>query len=94
MELHDSEGKRKYLNPAERVAFREATERTPREVQTFCLVLYYTGCRISEALALTPDRIDFEEGTLTFETLKRRKQVFRSVPVPHSLLQALSVVTI
>ncbi len=90
MELIDREGERKYLSIAEREAFREAAEKAPREVRTFCLVLYYTGCRLSEALALTPDWVDFEEGTLTFETLKRRKRgLFRSVPVPQSLLDAL-----
>ena len=93
MELIDREGERKYLSIAEREAFRKAAEKTPRDVRTFCLVLYYTGCRLSDALALTPDRIDFEEGTLTFETLKRRKQgIFRSVPVPSSLLEALDLV--
>jgi integrase len=43
-------------------------------------------------LNLTVDRVDFEEGTLTFETLKRRKRgLFRSVPVPQSLLDALDL---
>jgi len=93
MELIDREGERKYLSIAEREAFRKAAEKAPRDVRTFCLVLYYTGCRLSEARALTPDRIDFEEGTLTFETLKRRKKgIFRSVPVPDALLQALDLV--
>ena len=93
MELIDREGERKYLSIAEREAFRKAAEKAPRDVRTFCLVLYYTGCRLSEALALNPDRVDFEEGTLTFETLKRRKQgIFRSVPVPSSLLDALDLV--
>ena len=93
MELIDREGERKYLSIAEREAFRKVAEKAPRDVRTFCLVLYYTGCRLSEALALSTDRVDFEEGTLTFETLKRRKQgIFRSVPVPQSLLDALDLV--
>lgn len=42
---------------------------------------------------MTFDRVDFEEGALTFETLKRRRQgIFRSVPVPQSLLDALDLV--
>ncbi len=28
------------------------------EVRTLCLVMAYTGCRISEALELTADKID------------------------------------
>ena len=46
-------------------------------------VLHFTGCRISEALALTCDRVDFTNGVITFESLKKRRGgVYRSVPVP------------
>ena len=56
-------------------------------------MIYYTGCRISEALALTPERIDWEEDTITFESLKKRNTgVFRSVPVPSSLVDILDLV--
>jgi hypothetical protein len=30
----------------------------------------YTGCRLSEALALTADRVHMETGVLVFESLK------------------------
>ena len=33
----------------------------------------YVGCRISEALALTPHHVDAEPFTLTIRTLKRRR---------------------
>ena len=93
MNLFDSNGSRKYLNLAERKAFLRAAEKQTRQVRTFCLVLYYTGCRISEALALTPQRIDFDQCSLTFESLKKRRQgVFRSVPVPASLIDTLNLV--
>ncbi len=93
MNLFDSTGQRKYLNATEREAFRRVAEIQPRMVRTFCLVLYYTGCRISEALALTPQRIDFEQRTLTFESLKKRQRgIFRSVPVPTSLIDTLDLV--
>ena len=93
MNLFDSSGQRKYLNGSERKAFLAATQTQTREVRTFCLVLYYTGCRISEALALTPQRIELEECTLTLESLKKRQRgVFRSVPVPDSLIDTLDLV--
>ncbi len=93
MNLFSEQGQRKYLNAVERKAFKQVAEKQPREVRTFCLVLYYTGCRISEALALTTERVDMEECTLTFESLKRRKRgVFRSVPVPSSLVDTLDLV--
>ena len=93
MKLFNEYGQRKYLNAVERKAFKNVAEKQPREVRTFCLVLYYTGCRISEALALTPERIDLEEDTITFESLKKRQHgVFRSVPVPSSLIDILDLV--
>ena len=51
MELFDTQGRRPYLTAKERGAFVEAANNAEREVRTFCLVLVYTGCRISEALA-------------------------------------------
>jgi len=93
MNLLDHQGHRKYLNASEREAFKSTALRSTREVRTFCHVLLYTGCRISEALALSVDRVDFEGGVLTLESLKKRKTgIFRSVPVPPTLLDSLDMV--
>lgn len=35
-------------------------------------VLFHLGCRVSEALGLSPDDIDFSQSTLTIRHLKRR----------------------
>jgi len=57
------------------------------------MTLAYTGCRISEALALTADRIDLSSKVTTLRTLKQRgKTRYRSVPVPDELLEALELV--
>lgn len=86
-------GKRKYLNEAERSGFLKAAEKKDREVRTLCGVLYYTGCRVSEALALTADRVDLSGGVVIVECLKKRKRgVYRAVPVPPALLDALNLV--
>ena len=91
--LFDASGKRKYLTKDERTAFLKAAERASREVRTFCGTLAYTGCRISEALELTADRIDLAEGVIVFESLKKRKKgIYRAVPVPPALLDALDLV--
>ena len=91
--LFDAKGRRKYLTQKEREAFLGAAEKASREVRTLCSVMVYTGCRISEALALTTDKIDLEEGVMVFESLKkRRKGVFRAVPVPPKLLDELELV--
>ena len=82
-ELFDQAGNRKYLTQDERKAFLKAADRAPREVRTFCHLLHFSGCRISEALALTGDRVDFTNGAVTFESLKKRRGgVYRSAPVP------------
>ena len=93
MSLYSSNGHRKYLTPAERLAFIQAAEGMPPKVRTFCGTLAYTGCRISEALALTADRVDMKDGVLVFESLKkRRKGIFRAVPVPPEFLETVSAI--
>ena len=93
-ELFTSEGKRKYLNAEELARFIAAAQQHERaEVRTFCLVLAYTGCRISEALALIVDSVDLSNGAITFKTLKQRDKIrYRAVPVPESTLDALDLV--
>jgi integrase len=87
--LFDQSGNRKYLNETERkVYFQAVDDELDLGQRTFCLTLFYTGCRISEALGLVQERVDFRGKTLIFETLKRRKRgVFRSVPIPDGLLK-------
>jgi integrase/recombinase XerD len=38
-------------------------------------VLFHLGCRISEALSITVEDIDFERGTITIIHLKRRMRI-------------------
>ena len=93
MQLYDTNGHRKYLTPAERQDFIHASEAALQQIRTFCGMLAHTGCRISEALALTADRVDFEDGVLIIESLKkRRKGVYRAIPVPPSFLVTLEAV--
>ena len=93
MQIYDRQGHRLYLTGSERAAFRTAAEAAPREVRTYYWTLLYTGCRPSEALALTADRVDFQAAVLTFESRKKRRQgVYRAVPVPATLLDALYLV--
>src|SRR3954465_10399362 len=93
MQLSDAAGPRLYVTEEERRAFIAAAAKAPREVRTFCGVLHATGCRISEALALTADRIDLSGRVIVFESLKKRRTgVFRAVPVPPELLDALDLV--
>jgi integrase len=93
MQLHTADGTRKYLIAGERDAFLREAERADRPVRTLCMTLAYAGCRLSEALALTADRVDLAAGMLVFESLKKRRTgIFRSVPVPPALLDTIDMV--
>ncbi len=93
MQLHTLDGARKYLTAGERDAFLREAERADRQVRTLCMTLAYAGCRLSEALALTADRVDLAAGVLVIESLKKRRTgIYRAVPVPPALLDALDLV--
>jgi integrase/recombinase XerD len=87
--LFDTTGERKYLCAKEVPRFLNAARQEDGETDAFCRLLVYTGCRVSEALALTPRRLDPETGRVVFRTLKRRHSIFRAVPVPLDLMLAL-----
>lgn len=90
----DDTGRRKYLSSDERARFLASADRLPPSSRALCHVLAYTGCRVSEALALTIHHLDPELGTLTFRTLKRRRRCFRTVPVPPPVLAMLTALPI
>lgn len=93
MSLYAADGSRKYLTAGERAGFLKAAETADRRARTLCMTLAYAGCRLSEALALTADRVDLAAGVLVFETLKKRRDgVYRAVPAPPALLEALDLV--
>ncbi len=92
-ELFNSAGKRLYLTDSERKKFLAAADEEDSQVRTFCYVLAHSGCRISEALQLHAERIDFAAQAITFESLKKRKRgVYRAVPMPPAVLDMLAMV--
>ena len=90
-QVHDDAGRRKYLTGAERARFLGAADHLAPPMQALCHVLAYAGCRISEALALTIHHVDAERMALTIRTLKRRRAVFRVVPVPQAVIYRLQL---
>ena len=83
MQLHTPDGSRKCLTASGRDGFLREAERGDRQVRTLCMTLAYAGCRLSEALALTADRVDLAAGVLVFESLKKRRTgIYRAVPEP------------
>ncbi|MBK1857785.1 tyrosine-type recombinase/integrase [Cerasicoccus arenae] len=84
IQLRDRQGRRKYLTPDERRIFFNHTKTLSTRNRLFCQTLYYTGCRLSEALALGEFSADVEGKVITFKTLKRHGHEHqRSVPVPN-----------
>jgi integrase/recombinase XerD len=93
MQLHMAHSARKYLTAGERAAFLREAARAERQVRILCMTLAYAGCRLSEALALTVDRVDLAAGVLVIESLKKRRTaIYRAVPRPPALLDALDFV--
>mgnify|MGYP001799725199 CR=1 FL=1 len=90
MRLFDKEGRRLYLNQEERSAFLDAAAECDPIQRAFVELMVYSGCRISEALAVPVSRIDLSENTVTLKTLKKRRgDVYRSVPLPPDYVDSL-----
>lgn len=94
MSLFTGRGERKYLCAAERERFYAALDTlADLKDRTFCETIYWTGCRPSEALALTALNIDLDDGVVVIRSLKKRGPLkgrhFRPVPVPRAFLRDL-----
>ena len=87
---YDGVGRRKYLNTNENQRFLDGLSGLPERKRVFCLFIYYTGCRISEALNLTPKDLDRASSLAVIRCLKKRgKIVYRRVPIPGWLIQMI-----
>ncbi len=91
--LYSNAGERKYINADERYRFLKVAERCDPHVQAFCMTLAYSGCRLSEALTLTPASIQPYAKVLSIRSLKKRNgTVIREVPIPDILIHQLDLV--
>ncbi len=91
--LYDDRGRRKHISADERRRFLKAAIAARGRAATLCVVLLFTGARLSEVLKLTPDRIDDETDMIGFVTLKQR--LFgntRPIPIPRDLVLYLDAV--
>lgn len=88
-QVYDGDGRRKYLDADERLRFLAAADDEPPPVRALCHLLIFSGCRISEALAVQRDQIDVASSAVVLRTLKRRKLVFRRVPLPSAMIADL-----
>jgi integrase/recombinase XerD len=90
--LFDGTGRRKYLCDSELARFHATLRKADPATRAFCQLIALTGCRISEALATTPKHLDHDAKRVIFRTLKRRRTVFRAVPIPDALMRDLAAV--
>lgn len=91
MRLYDQQNRRLYLNAAERRAFLLATRTVSADLRSFCLTLAYTGCRLSEAIELTPASVQLADRRIAIRSLKKReKHSMREVPIPPCLAEELN----
>lgn len=90
MRLFSHDGRRLYLNRQEIAALLKSATADP-QTYALCLVLAYTGCRLSEALALSPESFDSSEGVVVVRSLKKRRpNVYRYVPIPALVFAAVA----
>ncbi len=93
MQIYDAGGRRKYVSQPERERLLEYVERLDRTHRTLVMTLVYSGCRLSEALNLRTNHVEIDDRRLIFESLKKRRRgVYRAVPVPQDLVYALDLV--
>jgi len=82
---------RKSLTANQQQRFLLACRRADPSTRAFCETLFWTGCRLTEALMLRRDRLDADECCVVFETLKQRtcRPSYRAVPVPEATMDRL-----
>lgn len=78
---------RRILGAVEKVTRPEARSK----FRVLFLILVNLGPRISEALAVRAADVDLEGGTITFPTLKRRRPMSRTLPLPAAVARELEV---
>ena len=90
MRLYNDKSERLYINADERTRFLEALSEESDDIRAFCLTLFYTGCRLSEARELRFSSIQPKARLISFRSLKKRNQHhIRETPVPQELIDAL-----
>ena len=98
IQMFRDNGERKYLNAAERKRFLASVSvlENPSD-QTFVQMVYWSGCRPSEALKrMAALHIDLDEASVVIRSLKKRGaqkgRHFRVMPLPRHFVERLDEV--
>lgn len=92
--LFSDTGERKYLNADERKRFYQALPVIENLAErAFVEFIFWTGCRISEALEMVYQRVNVESASVALKSKKKRGKLknkhFRIVPVPRDFMTFL-----
>ncbi len=77
------------MNASERQRFLSIIKTLDPGRALFARLLTWTGARVSEVLALTPQSFQIDSSIVTLRDLKRRKFTVREVPIPPELMRDL-----
>jgi integrase len=91
MQLHTADGARKYLTASERDLFLKTVKRGDRDARTLCMTLAYAGCRLSEAFALTADRVDLAAGRIASPELLPRACLLPHLNAPREAAEGATM---
>lgn len=87
MRLYGEANERLYINADERSRFYNAACKQSPHIKAFCLTLFFTGCRLSEARELTFASVQPNARLISFRSLKKRDQHhIREIPAPKDLI--------
>lgn len=88
MRLYSKRSERLYLNREERQRFEQVALDQKPETKLLCLLLLYTGCRLSEALAVKEAHFQWSEGIVSIKSLKKRdKHHVREISIPMHVIE-------
>lgn len=92
MDLFDIKtGERLYLNAEERKRFFAVASVQENDKKYFALMLYYTGCRLNEALSLNVGSFDLSNDAIIICSLKKKEKVhYRHIPLPSPFVEGLT----
>ena len=92
MDLYDIQtGERLYLNGEERKQFLRVASKQENDKKYIALMLYFTGCRLNEALNLMVGSIDLENESVIIRSLKKKEKIhYRHIPLPETFIGELA----
>lgn len=91
--VFDLRGRRKYLTSGEMERVMALADHHDDRTRAFFRLMAETGCRISEALAMQRECINFTDQYVVIESLKKRQRgIFRMVPISEELSELLDAI--